>query len=284
MAPVSMPRRVLVSRALDLLLSLLPAAALAAERPQLLPDSELRLTALRYAPAEVDIHWGGWIGGGIGVLRYRRTTAYLEGDVETVLGVERRPFEANQANYHLELGVRRGMPWGEALAYFHHVSRHAVDREKDLPVDWNVLTAAVRGPLRLPGRIPGLWSASVGTMTQQSNVGYRWETRASAQLDLLRRGWGTGFAAAELHLMKTRPNALFPRTGFYDARVEGGLRVMRERRTVELFMALERRNDIRLLTPAARRRAMIGLRLGLSAGKTADEPKTPPGSSPWCSL
>ena len=276
-----MPRRLWLATLVTLGALRLPAAA--AERPQFLTETSLRLTAARYAPADVNIHWGGWIGAGVGLARFRDTTAYLEGDVETVLGMERRPFEANQANYYLEVGLRHALRWGEASGYFHHVSRHAVDRDKPQPVDWNVLTAALAGTVELPGRVPSHWRASLGTMTQSSNVGYRAEARASTRLDLVRRPWGTGYAGSELRLVKTTRSERLPRSGFYDARLEAGLRVVRERRVLEVFAAVERRNDVLLLVPGARRRAMLGLRLGLSAGPAPGDPMAPPESSPWCS-
>lgn len=275
-----MPRRLGLAPLLLLGPFVAPAAA---ERPQFLTETSLRLTAVRYAPAEVDIHWGGWIGAGVGLARFRGTTAYLDGDVETVLGNERRSFEANQSNYHLQLGLRRNLSWGEASAYLHHVSRHAVDRSKELPLDWNVLTVAARGPVDLPGRVPSYWSASLGTMTQSSNVGYRWEARASTRHDVVRRGGSTGYAATELRVMKTARSERLPRTGFFDAKIEGGLRLVRERRTLEVFLAVERRNDVLLLVPGARRRAVLGVRLGLSAGTAPNDPSAPPSSSPWCS-
>jgi hypothetical protein len=260
-------------------------APLHAQPAQFLTDTSLRLTAARYAPAEVDIYWDGWIGAGIGLARFRDATLYLDGDVETVLGNERRLFEANQSNYHLELGVRRPMPWGEASAFIHHVSRHAVDRPKDPPIDWNVVMIGGQGRFDLPGpgRVRSRWRASAGRMLHVSNVGYRWEARAATEHDLVRRHWGGAFLGADLRAMKAVSTPLFPRTGFFDAKLEGGVRLVRERRSFEAFVAAERRNDVRLLSPEARRRIVIGVRLGLSAGNAPGDPEAPPTSTPWCS-
>jgi hypothetical protein len=276
-----MPRALL---ALATLAPLLPVA-LHAQPAQFLTDTSLRLTAARYAPVETDIHWDGWIGAGIGLARLRGITAYLEGDVETVLGSERRLFEATQSNYHLELGLRRDMPWGEASVFLHHVSRHAVDREKDPPIDWNVVMLGARGDFQLPGsgRIRSRWRAAAGRMLHVSNLGYRWEARAATEHDVLRRRWGAAFVGADLRAMKTIRTSLFPRTGFFDAKVEAGVRLVRERRSFEAFLAAERRNDVRLLSPEARRRIVVGVRLGLSAGSAPYDPDAPPSSTPWCS-
>ena len=277
-----MSRALLAAAAVIAALSPLP---LSAQATQFLTDTSLRLTAARYAPAEVDIHWDGWIGAGIGLARVREATLYLEGDVETVLGNERRSFEANQSNYHLELGVRRAAPWGEASVFLHHVSRHAVDRAKDPPIDWNVVMIGARGVFDLPGpgRIRSRWRATAGRMLHVSNVGYRWEARGATEHDLLRRSWGVGLVSTELRLMKTISTPLFPRTGFFDAKIEASLRALRERRSFEAFVAVERRNDVRLLSPEARRRLVIGVRLGLSGGDAARDPGAPAGSTPWCS-
>jgi hypothetical protein len=250
------------------------------ERPQFLTDTSLRLTAARYAPAEVDLHWDGWIGAGVGVARWRETTLYLEGDVETVLGTQRRAFEANQSNYHLELGLRRAMSWGEGSFYIHHVSRHAVDRAKDIPVDWNVVMVSARREFEVLHRTTRL-GATFGSMLHVSTVGYRREARATVEQDVYVRGAARTYLEAEVRAMKTQPTDLFPREGFIDARLEAGVRLVRERRSFEAFAAFERRNDVLLLEPAARKRVVIGLRLGLSAG-TAPRDPNPPDSSPWC--
>lgn len=255
-----------------------------ADPPQFLTETSLRLTAARYAPAEVDIRWDGWIGAGIGLMRLRDTTAYFDGDVETVLGHERRSFEANQSNYHLELGVRHALSWGQASAFLHHVSRHAVDRAKELPVDWNLLAVGGRGTFELPGRlrVPSRWHATAGGMLAASNVGYRWEARAGTEHDVVRRPWGVALIGAEIRAMKTSRTERFPRSGFFDAKLEGAVRLVREGRSFEGFVAVERRNDVRLLSPEARRRLVVGIRLGLSAGQRPYDPKAPPSSSPWC--
>jgi hypothetical protein len=275
-----MPRVLLAFAALA---SVVPA--LHAQPAQFLTDTSLRLTAARYAPVEADIHWDGWIGAGIGLARFRGVTAHLDGDVETVLGSQRRLFEATQSNYHLELGLRRPLSRGEVSVFLHHVSRHAVDRERDPPIDWNVVSVGARGPFEMPGpgRIQSRWQASAGRMLHVSNLGYRWEARAATEHDVLRRAWGKAIVGAELRAIKAVPTALFPRGSFFDAKLEAAVRLVRERRSFEAFVAAERRNDVHLLRPDARRRVMIGLRLGLSAGDALPDPGAPAGSTPWCS-
>ena len=89
-----------------------------------------------------------------GLVRVRDTTAYFTADVETIIGDTLRTFDANQANYHLEAGLRQRVGRGAATLFFHHVSRHYVDRAKTQAVDWNILGATdrVADPVRAPSR------------------------------------------------------------------------------------------------------------------------------------
>jgi hypothetical protein len=261
-----------------------PLLAAASDSLEFLTDASVRLTAARYAPAEAAFDWDGWIGAGLGVARYRETSAFVDGDIETVLGNERRAFEANQANYHLQFGVRRAFRWGEGTLLYHHVSRHSVDRDKELPVDWNVLALQGRRSFRLGGKVPSRLTLRAGRVVQVSTVGYQWEASGVTQHDVLERPWGTGYVAGEVHLMKTEPSERFDRKGFVDAKVEGGLRLVRDRRAFEVFAAVERRNDVLLLVNGARRRLIVGVRLGLTGGEAQRGPSAPPGSSPWCFL
>src|SRR5687768_3510936 len=94
-----------VPAALAALLCFTPPAR--AQGVEVLPDVSVHLRAARYLPVERDMHWQGWIGAGAGLLRVEAVTAFIRGDVETIVGNSLRAFEANQANYHLEVGLRR---------------------------------------------------------------------------------------------------------------------------------------------------------------------------------
>jgi hypothetical protein len=260
------------------------ATAAPAERAELLTDASVRLTAARYAPGEAAFDWDGWIGAGLGLVRYRGTSAFVDGDIETVLGNERRAFEANQANYHLQLGMRRAFRWGEGALLYYHVSRHSVDRAKEVPVDWNQIAFQGRRSYRLGERVPSRLLVRLGRIVQVSTVGYRWEAVARTEHDMLARDWGTGYVSGDVRFMKTETSERFPRTGFVDAKLEAGLRFVRDRRIFEAFVGLERRNDVLLLENGARRWLVVGVRLGLSGGEAQRGPSSPPGSSPWCSL
>ena len=238
---------------LGLLLALAAAPSQEARAAELLPDVSLHLEAARYAPTEPDLQWTGWIGAGAGLVRVAEVTGYFTADVESILGHVRRPFEANQANYHLELGLRRPLGRFTAGAFFHHVSRHAVDRDKEQAVDWNVLGLRLSGPL---GRGVHL-RLSAGHTTQASLVGYRWELTAG--LDLALRGWT--YAAGDVRLLTVDPDPAFPRGDFLDVRAEAGGRFIRGQGVLETFAAFEHRNDVFLLVPGSRDRLLLGFRI-----------------------
>jgi hypothetical protein len=53
----------------------------------------------------------------------------------------------------------------------------------------------------------------------------------------------------------------FARGSFADWRAEAGVRLRRDKAVLETFAAFERRNDVELLTPAARNRLLLGFRI-----------------------
>jgi hypothetical protein len=251
--PVSMNR----STAPALLLALLAPAAAAGD-VELLPDLAMRLEAARYAPTAPDLHFTGWIGAGAGLVRAGTVTGYFDADVETILGWQRRPFEANQANYHLELGLRRPLGAMTAAVVFHHVSRHAIDRDKPEAVDWNVLGLRLSGPENGAVRI----RAGVGHTTQASLVGYRWEIAAGVTADLAPPFYVSG----DVRYVTIDPDPALPRGDFADLRAEAGGRWQRGQAWFVLYGAFERRNDVLLIARSVRNRALLGFRI-LYAGR-----------------
>ncbi len=239
------------------------APTVAAEGPRLLPAVTLHLEAARYEPVETDLHWVGWLGGGADVLRAGGVSAYFSGDVETIIGNTRRAFDATQVNYHLETGLRRSFGRAVVNPFFHHVSRHYSDREKPEAVDWNVL--GLRASARWPeARIPLHLAGSIGHTTLASVVGYRWEITGSADA-LLAGGNEAGlFAAAAARFVTIDPDPRLVRGDFLDFRAEAGARFTRGPRVLETWAAFERRNDVFLEVPGARRRALFGFRIRLA--------------------
>src|SRR3989442_9072026 len=106
----------------------------------LLPDVSVHLLAAHYAPVDTNFRWVGWIGAGAGLVEVGGVTPYFTAGVETIIGNARRTFDANQANYHLEAGLRpRLREQHEAAILFHPVSRPRADRRKVEAVDRNIL-------------------------------------------------------------------------------------------------------------------------------------------------
>jgi hypothetical protein len=266
-------RRIGVTLALALLASLARAGDV-----ELFPEGAAVLEGAYYAPSEDAFVWDTWIGAGAGLLRVKATTGYVAADVETILGRERRPFDANQVSYHLEGGLRVRVRRHLFVPFFHHVSRHRIDRPKTRLVDWNILGLRVVGPLPRTLPLSGRYAASVGRAIHWRAVGYGWELRGALDLGILRRSWGVAYLRADARIVTVEEGTSLPRGNFADFRGEGGVRLGPAERTVDLFVAYEHRNDVLLLAPAARDRALFGVRAGLAPGAAAGP--SPPLSFP----
>jgi hypothetical protein len=226
---------------------------------EILPEVSVRLRAARYVPSQTDQRWQGWIGAGAGVVRAQGTTAYFTADVETLIGDERRAFDANQANYHLEAGLRRRAGPGEATLFFDHVSRHYVDRPKTQAVDWNALGARYAWPLS-SGPRPARATVSLARTTLASLVGYRWIATVEVDAEPAHARAAALFLRANVRGVTVADSGL-DRGSFVDLSAEAGPRFSHDGRTLDLFAAFERRNDVLLEVPEARERALIGFRI-----------------------
>lgn len=244
-----------------------------ARAAEILPAVSLHLQAARYAPAERDLAWTGIMGGGADLVRVGRASAYIAGDVETVIGSERRGFDATQANYSLQTGLRVRAGRATVTPFFHHVSRHTSDREKAPAVDWNLL--GVRVGAEWGGHRPVRLAGSLGHTTLTSLVGYRWEALLRVDGELASLPSGALYLRLGLRAVTVEPEAPLLRDDFVDLLAEGGFRLRREERVLELFAAFERRNDVRLLEPGALSRLVAGFRVRLAG----DRP--PAASAPY---
>jgi hypothetical protein len=237
------------------------AGAAARAETALLPDVSVRLLAAHYAPVDTDFRWVGWIGAGAGLVRVGGVTAYFTADVETIIGNARRTFDANQANYHLETGLRRRFgERHEGAIVFSHVSRHVVDRVKVEAVDWNLLGVRVSG--RRPGRLPLAYTAGLGRTTLASLVGYRWEATGQLDAAIFTGEKAEAYVAGDARFVTVERSAAFPRGNFLDRSAEGGVRWRRGGRSLETFAAWQRRHDVFIQRPGAWSRALFGLRIG----------------------
>jgi len=66
-----------------------------------------------------------------------------------------------------------------------------------------------------------------------------------------------------------KPQASFQRGDFADFLCEAGVRFGSGARNLDLFAAYEHRNDVFLLVPGARDRALFGIRFGFAPGGSA---------------
>lgn len=253
-------------------------AAAAAGTPgvELLPEITLQLAGAAYVPPEDAFAWDTWIGGGAGLVRVKAATAYVTADVETILGRERRAFDANQANYHLEGGLRVRTGRHLVIPFFHHVSRHLVDRPKEQLVDWNLVGVRVTGPLPASSSLALRYAASLARAVHTRGVGYEWELVGALDVELGRSSWGAPYLRADARFVTVDPEAALSHGDFVDFLGQGGLRLVRGGRSLELFAAYEHRNDVFLLDPAARDRGLFGLRIGFAPGGSAG-PTSPIG-------
>jgi hypothetical protein len=259
--------RISASRATGaaLVLALLPAAVRAGD-VELFPAVTAQLEGAYYVPPEDAFVWDTWVGGGAGLLRVKAATAYISADVETILGRERRTFDANQVNYHLEAGLRVRAGRHLVIPFFHHVSRHVVDRPKTQLVDWNMVGVRVTGPLPPASPLAGRYLASVGHTVEWRTVGYQWELTGVLDLEVLRRPWGTPYLRADVRFVTVDAQGSLPRGDFADFLGRGGVRFGRGGRKLDLFVAFEHRNDVLLFVPGVRDRALLGLGIGFTPG------------------
>lgn len=238
----------------------LPAASLAGEW-KFLPFMGPRLEAARYSPANEEFAWVGWIGASVDVVEKGKWSAYFDPNVETILGHRVRSFEAVQANYSLEGGLRRDAGALRATLFFHHLSRHVQDRAKFQVVDWNFLGAAVDSPWPKSWDRRGGYFASIGFTTLSSGVDYNWEGRAAMDIDVVKKGNHGFFVLADVRYVDADPSPGFPRSSFADFRGEAGYRHVQGSSQFALFAAYEHRNDALIQTSLVIDRALFGFRI-----------------------
>ncbi len=242
------------------LLASLPGTTAAGDA-RFLPFMGPRLEAARYSPANEEFSWVGWMGANVDLFETGKWSAYFSPGVETILGHRVRSFEAVQANYSLEGGLRRDTGAGRLAAFFHHVSRHVQDRDKFQVVDWNFLGAAFDSPWPKSWDRRGGYFVSAGFTTLSSGVDYNWEGRAAIDIDVARKGSQAFFVLADVRYVDADPSTGFPRGSFADFRGEAGYRRFQGSSQFALFAAYEHRNDALIRTSLVTDRALFGFRI-----------------------
>jgi hypothetical protein len=184
--------------------------------------------------------WDANFGGEVDLADYRVGRFIFYANYQVILGEEYRDFDPNQGNYILGGRVSARLPFVEAAIVFHHQSRHLSDREKETPVDWNMLGARLSRSFML--RQAALEArADVRGVVQRSFVDYEWEIEGGVRgrypltpsvaivSDVVVRYLGVDGSAG--------------RNGQTGARGEVGVRFTGRGAGLELFVAAERRVD-----------------------------------------
>jgi hypothetical protein len=89
-------------------------------------------------------------------------------------------------------------------------------------------------------------------------VDYGWELTGRVDFEPVRRV----YAAADVRRVSAEPSDPFPRGSFTDLSLEGGVRWRSGPRSLEVFAAFERRNEIFVQAPGVRERLLLGFRVG----------------------
>jgi len=235
----------------------------ASNESRLFPDFGLHLMGARYAPTQPDLQWTSWIGGSVGLFRIGKASAYGSAEVQTEIGSERRGFDASQAAWELELGVRRRYRDWLFEGFFHHVSRHLVDRDKEQAIDWNLLGVRVLKQIPTGLGVPVRAGGSIAFATLASGVGYEFVATARLEADLWQREDAGVYLRLGARLVALDPEEPLLRGNFVDLTIETGGRLTRGDRMGEIFVTYERRNDVYLDRPAQLDRALFGIRFGV---------------------
>jgi hypothetical protein len=229
-------------------------------KPEFMSRYDFHLSAAALKIDDPRFTWDTHFGGDLDVLDYvaGRTSAII--DYEAVLGNEFRIFDPNQGNYTLEVSTSYRLPGIEVAGIFHHVSRHLSDRPKTFPIAWNVLGVRVlrhadvgRNSIDLVG--------DIGGVTEHVTVDYRWAGNGDVVVRRLVAPRAAIFAHGTGHLMGVDGTMPATRQVQSGGLVEGGLRLIGEAGSAELFAGFERRFDAYPLDFKPERWLMVGFRL-----------------------
>ena len=206
-----------------------------------LPRAAFQMSAERLSGADDErFTWDANFGGELDLLDYTGGRLIFAANYEAVLGEELSKFDPNQGNYLLEGALTARVKPLEAALVFHHTSRHLGDRDKDQPIDWNMLGGRVTRAFLLDATYLDA-RADVRWTVQRSFVDYTWELDTHLRADrLLRPGIGVLAAGGVRYLGVDGTAGRGGQTGYH---AEGGFRFEGGGGAVELFAGVERRID-----------------------------------------
>ncbi len=184
--------------------------------------------------------WDTMFGGDLDLVDFTRGRLTFAAAYEAVLGEELQKFDPNQGNYLLEGALSGRFRPFEAWLVFHHVSRHLGDREKNEPVDWNMVGGRVSRSFLVDGTYLET-RVDLRGVIQKSFVDYDWEFDTWARADRLFRPSAGVFAGGGVRYVGVDGSAgRGNQTGYL---AEGGLRYEGAGAAVELYAGVERRID-----------------------------------------
>ena len=160
---------------------------------------------------------------------------------EQMVGGQKRNIDPNQNSYAIDGSLFFPLPRGEVGAFFHHISRHRVDRATEESISWNMVGGsytdrAIAARVELEAGIRGMFTV------ERAGVDYRGQVEAhvSAIRPLNDRVAVVGRAEG---VVVPVDRLMFGRTTQRGGRLEGGLRVYGNTASVDAFVGWEQRID-----------------------------------------
>jgi hypothetical protein len=172
---------------------------------------------------------------------YRKGRVNFLIDAELVMGRERRAFDLNHANVIFETSSSYSLGPIDVAAVVHHDSRHVVDREFDRVPAWLRIGARAEHVFLIRQSTIDI-SLEYGRIVQHTFVDYAWTSQLTIRLDRTLPSGMHVFASGSGGFVGV-DRVVLNRSRQTGARTEGGVHVVAERATVDLYAALERRVD-----------------------------------------
>ena len=223
-----------------------------------LPSYHFHLNMAHLSSDSPRYNWEANYGGELGIMAYGQTQLTFVANYQAVLGEEFHPFDPNQGNYLIDGVLSTRIRGFYVAGVFHHLSRHLADREKEPPVDWNMMggrvgTQFTRGGTDVEARFDLLGSIL------KTNVDYAWEMHTGVRVH--HRFYGTLGLIGGAQLRYVGTTDQFNRSNQAGGRGEGGFRVSGRAATVELYLAVERVIDAYPTERGTATFASVGMRL-----------------------
>ncbi|OFV90888.1 MAG: hypothetical protein A3G76_16380 [Acidobacteria bacterium RIFCSPLOWO2_12_FULL_65_11] len=220
---------------------------------------DFHLSAAALVNDDKRFSWDTHFGGELDAVDYIVGRTSIRIDYGAVLGNELRAFDPNQGNYTLELSTSARSRVAEIAVVFHHKSRHLGDRDKTVPIAWNLLGVRV---LRQASAGPATveMDLTAGRIVQHSSVDYTWigDTGLVVRRPLVPRAGLYVRGVGQFVGVSAAINARGAQAG---GLVETGVRLKGEKGAIDLFLGYERRVDAAPLDRQPQTWIFVGFRL-----------------------